>query len=250
MARRTSAAAVAGPLAATPAATPDRYNRPPMTNAPLRPLTPDRPRRWPYYLAGALALGAIFAALAPGGPGGGYGARAGRYALTAGDLAAAAADAGGDADGGGAARGWIAGPGPVDFGQVFSAARALPDVSAPDDRHVAAFRAADGSEVFQVTALYDDAAKAEALVNSGAVGLLSSSFGLSSAPTDLPGTDDARRWTGAGFEGLSFRLDGAVVFVGTRGAGAPAAAALAAVVRDRLASSPPATATPVSASAP
>jgi hypothetical protein len=115
---------------------------------------------------------------------------------------------------------------------------------------VAAFRAADSSEVFQVTALYDDAAKAEALVNSGAVGLLSSSFGLSSAPTDLPGTEDARRWTGAGFEGLSFRIDGTVVFVGTRGTGAPAAATLAAIVRDRLAASPPASSTPAGAPAP
>lgn len=219
-----------------------------MTNPPLRPLTPDRPRRWPYYLAGGLALVALFAALARGGPSGGYGARAGRYALNAADLAAAASEAGGQGSDG--ARGWVAGPGPVDFGQVFNAARALPGVSAPDDRHVAAFRAADSSEVFQVTALYDDAAKAEALVNSGAVGLLSSSFGLSSAPTDLPGTEDARRWTGAGFEGLSFRIDGTVVFVGTRGTGAPAAATLAAIVRDRLAASPPASSTPAGAPAP
>lgn len=210
-----------------------------MTPSTPGPILPDRPRRWPYYLAGAIALVALVAALSSGGQSGGYGERAGRYALTAADLDAAGAIP--SADGG--PRRWIADAGPVDFGQVFAVAAKLPGVGAPDDRHAAAFRAADGSEVFQVTALYDDPARAQDLVQSSAVGMLSSTFGLSSAPADVAGAADARRWSGSGFEGLSFRVDGAVVFVGARGPGAPAAAALAAVVRDRLAAAPPATAT-------
>lgn len=202
-----------------------------MNSMPLAGLTPDRPRRWPYVLVGGIGLLALVIALSSGGGEGRYGARAGVYALNAEDLAAAGR--------------WVPSAGPVDFGRVFSAARALPGVAAPDDRHVAAFRSADGSaEVFQVTLLYDEAADAESLVRSGAVASLSSAFGLESEPWALDGADDVRRWRGPGVEALSFRMTGAVVFVGALGAGAPPIVELAAAtVRDRLAASPPATTT-------
>lgn len=202
-----------------------------MNSIPLTGLTPDRPRRWPYVLVGGVGLLALVVALSSGGGEGRYGARAGVYALTAADLAATGR--------------WVPSAGPVDFGRVFSAARALPGVAAPDDRHVAAFRSADGSaEVFQVTVLYDDAADAESLVRSGAVASLSSAFGLTSEPWALDGADDVRRWRGPGVEALSFRMAGAVVFVGALGVGAPPIVEMAAAtVRDRLATLPPATGT-------
>jgi len=202
-----------------------------MNSMPLTGLTPDRPRRWPYVLVGGVGLLALVIALSSGGGEGRYGARAGVYALTAADLAATGR--------------WVPSAGPVDFGRVFSAARALPGVAAPDDRHVAAFRSADGSaEVFQVTVLYDDAADAESLVRSGAVASLSSAFGLTSEPWALDGADDVRRWRGPGVEALSFRMAGAVVFVGALGVGAPPIVEMAAAtVRDRLATLPPATGT-------
>ena len=202
-----------------------------MNSMPLTGLTPDRPRRWPYVLVGGIGLLALVIALSSGGDEGRYGARAGVYALNAEDLAAAGS--------------WVPSAGPVDFGRVFSAARALPGVAAPDDRHVAAFRSADGSaEVFQVTLLYDEAADAESLVRSGAVASLSSAFGLESEPWALDGADDVRRWRGPGVEALSFRMTGAVVFVGALGTGAPPIVELAAAtVRDRLATAPPATVT-------
>lgn len=204
-----------------------------MNDIPLAGLTPDRPRRWPYVLVGGVVLLALVIALSSGGGQGHYGARAGVYALTADDLAAMGR--------------WGPSAGPVDFGRVFAAAGAVPGVTMPDDRHVAAFRSADGSaEVFQVTLLYDDTAEAEALVGSGAIASLSSAFGLTSEPWALVGDGavDARRWQGAGVEALSFRVAGAVVFVGATGASAaPIVEIAAAPIRDRLVAAPPATST-------
>lgn len=197
---------------------------------PATPRVLARPRRWPYLVGAGLVALAVVTALVPAAPPGGYGARVAGYALTADDLARV--------DGGAVA--WRSGPGPVDFGRVFAAARALPGVAAPDDRQAIAFSAPDGrADVFQVTVLYDDEAAAAALMASDAVGALSRAFGLTSAPTVLDGTTDVRRWTAADVAALSFRQGGVVVFIGTRGAGAPTVDALAARVRDRVAAAPP-----------
>lgn len=201
---------------------------PPASAPPSRPPSPPalaRPRRWPYLVGAGLVALVVATALLPAAPPGGFGARVARFALTAGDLAAV--------DGGRVA--WRSGPGPIDFGRVFAAARTLPGVAAPDDRLAVAFGAPDGSaDVVQVTALYDDEADAAALMTSGAVDALSQAFGLTSAPSTLDGADDVRRWTGQDFTGFSFRRGGVVVFVGARGAGAPTVDALAARVRDRV----------------
>lgn len=210
----------------------------PSASAPLpgppAPRPTARPRRWPYLVGAGLVVLAVVTALVPASPPGGYGARVAGYALTADDLALV--------DGGEVA--WRSGPGPVDFGRVFAAARALPGVAAPDDRQAVAFTAPDGrADVFQVTVLYDDEAAAAALMASDAVDALSRAFGLTSAPTVLDGATDVRRWTAADVAALSFRRGGVVVFVGTRGVGAPTVDALAARVRDRVAAAPPAVTT-------
>jgi hypothetical protein len=64
---------------------------------------------------------------------------------------------------------------------------------------------------------------------------LASALGLSTEPTVIDGVDDARRWTGSGYEAISFRSDGVFVLVGATEAGDPGTVTrLAEQARDKV----------------
>lgn len=158
--------------------------------------------------------------------------RAEPYVLTPAELAAAAGGAPAVAD---AFR--RTNP-PIDIGMAERAAQgaAFGRFSLPDARAVATYRhSQSGDEVTSVALIYDDSAQAAGL-DAKVAPLLSSALGLASESITLEGTQDARRWTAAGYQALSFRQGGVVSFVGTDKPEDPAyVLRLAEAARDRVA---------------
>lgn len=112
----------------------------------------------------------------------------------------------------------------------------------PESRQVRTYVRSDtGEEVTQAVLLYDDPSRAASLDRLAAP-LLGSAFGLESTPLDLPGTEDARRWTGQGYQVATFRLGGAVMVVATTAAEPGRLEELAGRARDKALSAPTATA--------
>jgi hypothetical protein len=134
---------------------------------------------------------------------------------------------------------------PVDVNAIERGAAHLPvgEVPLPDDRLVQSWMRRDtGQVITQAVLVYDDATRAERL--SGlAERLLPAAFSLSARPTTVVGGEEALAWSGPGYEAVSFRRGGYVVFVGMDGADVSGVHRLAEAIA-RLEPPPPATATP------
>lgn len=187
------------------------------------------PFRWLAILA-VLALAAVGLSLViGGGDGSGTDRRAATAAMDPADIAAAV---------GSQPEGMVRVNPPIDVEAIIRAARALPmvDVPMPDSQHVESFRSSDsGQEITQAFLWYDDDADA-AKLDGLAAKYLASALGLDTAPTTIDGVTDARRWTGQGYEALSFRSDGVFVLVAaTTTDDEGAAERLAAGARDKVA---------------
>jgi hypothetical protein len=169
-----------------------------LTDGAARP-APARPR-WPWFLIGGLAAGAVLLILLSGGGGPAPGTRALPFLL-------APADLGDD---------YSPTSPPVDLGNVERLARAsLGAVPLPADKAIASWRRPDtGEQVTQAVLVYDDPAAASRL-DALAVSALPGAFGLAPAPLSLPGAEDARTWTSPGYHAITFRRGGVAYFVGT-----------------------------------
>ena len=188
-------------------------------------------RRWPWLLAGGAIGGLLLAQLFSGGTSGPpYGLRTAPFMLNARDLAW---------DDGGT---WVRTNPPVDLANVERLARAsLGQIPVPADRDIATWQRSDtGEQVTQVVLLFDDPSAA-ARLDALAVRMLPGAFGLQPQPVDLPGASDARAWAAPGYHALSFRRDGAAVFVGSSSDDPVAARRLAAAVLRRLPTTTPTT---------
>lgn len=113
----------------------------------------------------------------------------------------------------------------------------------PESRQLQTYVRSDtGEEVTHAVLLYDDPSQAASLDRLAAP-LLGSAFGLESAPLDLAGAEDSRRWTGQGYQVATFRVGGAVMVVATTAAEPARLEELAVRARDKALAAPAATPT-------
>ena len=163
--------------------------------------------RW-VVLLGVLAIAAALLSIVFGGDGDRSGSdlRAATAAIQRDELAAVVGDTPADL---------VRVNPPVDVDAILNAARTLPmvDVPMPDSRYVETYRSrASGQEVTQAYLWYDDPAEA-AQLDALAERYLASALGLDTEPVAIDGLEDARHWTGAGYEALSFRSGGIYALV-------------------------------------
>jgi hypothetical protein len=136
---------------------------------------------------------------------------------------------------------------PIDLAMAERMANAasLGRIPMPDSRDLASYRrVSSGEEISHAVLVYDDESEA-AQLDSLAAPLLASALGLEGRALDLAGTQDARLWSGHGYQVVTFRNGGIVQLVATTSSEPAAAVALAEEARDRaLALGPDLAATP------
>ena len=124
---------------------------------------------------------------------------------------------------------------PLDLGMVERTAKAatLGQVPLPESRHMNSYKNVDtGEEINEAVLVYDDI-EAAASLDGIAAPLLGSALGLQSEPLEIPETQDARRWTGAGVQAATFRVGGVVLVVSTTSADPAELMDLAVLARDK-----------------